>query len=131
MTIFYLITIVTIMVSSCKKVEETFTLTVSITKAGINDGEMAYFKLEEENDSKAMKAVSTYDATFSSGKATFTENEMKPGSYKLSAFIDVNRNASGTHSSYPDTGDYATEFSIKVDKDMQLEIKEENWVVYE
>jgi hypothetical protein len=127
--------VLTFMVTSCDNVteskEETFTLSGTITKSGVNDGVVAYMKLVSKDGTMTDNALYSSTATFGSGSATYSVIKIKEGEYKLYVFIDINSNAAGDETSVPDAGDYVTSTYINIDSDKTLDAPESVWIVYQ
>ncbi|MDO9547535.1 MAG: hypothetical protein Q7J65_01045 [Candidatus Marinimicrobia bacterium] len=121
--------------TSCDDVDEnsdeTFTLSGTVTKSGINDGVKAYMKLVSKGGGMTAEALYSTDATFSGGTATYTGTNIEEGEYILYAFIDMNGNAAGTESSAPDAGDYVTLTDVNMNSDKTLDAPENVWIVYQ
>lgn len=120
------------MLPTCEDKEtETFTLSGTITKSGINDGVKVYMKLVSKDAGMTANALYSGHTTFSGGTATYSVTNIEEGEYTLYAFIDVNGNATGTTGSAPDAGDYATSTDVDIEDDTTLNAPENVWSAYQ
>jgi len=110
---------------------ETYTLSGTITKSGVNDGIIAYMKLVSPGAGMTAAALYFTEATFSGGAATYSVSDIEEGEYTLFSFIDVNGNAGGETSAMPDAGDYVTSTDVNIEDDKTLDAPENFWQVYQ
>lgn len=118
---------------SCKKDKQddaVFSIVGIATKSDVADGSTLYMKLVNKGDSYDSPALYSASAVFNTGQAAYSLTQVEEGEYQIFAFIDMNGNAVGTDDSSPDSGDYASEINILVDRDVVINLPDEYWLLY-
>ena|GEM_PF-4672280 len=117
--------IVTPFLSSCEKSPNVY-LNAMVSKSNVPNGVTVYIKLVQENGEADDPTLYEGDAAFTNSIATVAIEEIIPKTYRLFAFIDMNKNAT-LNDPMPDGGDFVTETDVIMTENRVISMPESYW----